>query len=71
MESVPTEPAELTEHPDNVVPLYSPSRRREPPLSDAELAEWRRMAPQLRIALRQLQTLSTECPVARQLLAPE
>lgn len=56
----------------NVIPLRAPpARRREPPLTDAELREWRRLVPQLRRMARQMEILTTECPVARQLVAPE
>ena len=56
----------------NVIPLHAPPpRRREPPLTDAELREWRRLVPELRRMARQFETLTTECPVARQVLAPD
>lgn len=57
---------------NNVIPLHSPApRRREPPLTDAEIREWRRLAPQLRRMARQIEAIAVECPVARQILAPE
>lgn len=40
-------------------------------MTDAELREWRHLLPQLRLLIRQMGALSTECPVARQILAPE
>lgn len=62
-------PPELPERSDNVFALYDPHQRRhEPPMTAAEIAEWRRMAPHLRLMLRQFQTITVDCPVARHIL---
>lgn len=70
-EAVETEQLDLS----NVFPLHNPQRRprHEPPASEAELAEYRRIRPLLLQMLAEWQTLrsSTGCPVMGQILGPQ
>lgn len=52
------------EHPNNIVPFAAPLRR-EPPLTAAELAEYRRLRPALIQMLEEWAKLRIGCPIAR------
>jgi hypothetical protein len=52
------------EQPTNILPFAIPSNR-EPPVTAAELAEYRKLKPLLIQMLKEWQKIRTGCPIAR------
>ena len=53
------------DQPTNVIALHPPAPRRDPPLTPAELAEYRRLRPLLLQMLEEWHRVRMACPIAQ------